>query len=93
MKMKAMKKSNLLMYVLLTFFLMAPLYPVQGLAQDAAAPAPQLLPDQVEKIEAFIKKQMTAGNIPGMSVVIVMGDQTVYEKGFGFTDLEKKTPV
>lgn len=91
--MKAMKKSNLLMYVLLTFFLMAPLYPVQGLAQDAAAPAPQLLPDQVEKIEAFIKKQMTAGNIPGMSVVIVMGDQTVYEKGFGFTDLEKKTPV
>ncbi|MDQ1350242.1 MAG: hypothetical protein QG657_543, partial [Acidobacteriota bacterium] len=60
---------------------------------DAAAPAPQLLPDQVEKIEAFIKKQMTVGNIPGLSVVIVMGDQTVYEKGFGFADLEKKTPV
>lgn len=93
MKLKAMKKSNLLMYVLLAFFLMAPLYPVQGLAQDAAAPAPQLSPEQVEKIEAFIKKQMTVGKIPGFSVVIVMGDQTVYEKGFGFADLEKKTPV
>ena len=56
-------------------------------------PTPQLLQEQVEKIEAFVQRQMTVGKIPGMSVVIVMGDQTVYEKGFGFADLKKKIPV
>ncbi len=91
--MKTMKKGNLMVSVLLAFFLLAPCYSILQFAQDTAVPVRQLSPDQVEKIEAFIKKQMTVGNIPGMSVVIVMGDQTVYEKGFGFADLEKKTPV
>jgi len=52
-----------------------------------------LSPVQIEKIEAFIKEQMTRGKIPGMSVVIVTGDRTAYKKGFGFADPGKKEPV
>lgn len=47
----------------------------------------------IAKIEAFVQRQMALGKIPGISLVIVKGDQTVYQKGFGFADLEKKEPV
>jgi CubicO group peptidase (beta-lactamase class C family) len=101
-----MKKGNLFIGVLLILFFMGPVQ-WQLIGKETAKPPltilnqentvtieiPKLLPDQLEKIEAFIQKQMTNGKIPGLSVGIVMGDQTVYEKGFGFADLEKKIPV
>ncbi|MCX6580879.1 MAG: serine hydrolase [Candidatus Aminicenantes bacterium] len=94
MKIKSMKTSNLFIGVFAILFLMTAAQSVQVFGQEpTATPTPGLSPAQVEKIEAFVGKQMTVGKIPGMSVVIVMGDQTVYEKGFGFADLEKKTPV
>jgi CubicO group peptidase (beta-lactamase class C family) len=48
---------------------------------------------EIEKIEAFVQRQMAIWKIPGISLVIVKGNQTVYQKGFGFADLEKKEPV
>lgn len=45
------------------------------------------------KVEKFIKEQMNKGKIPGMSVVIVQGDKTIYQKGFGYSDIEAKKPV
>ncbi len=48
---------------------------------------------EIEKIEAFVQRQMAIWKIPGISLVIVKGDQTVYQKGFGFADLEKKKPI
>ena len=48
---------------------------------------------EIEKIEAFVQRQMARWKIPGISLVIVKGDQTVYQKGFGFADLGKKEPV
>lgn len=62
----------------------------QLISQEGAVPPSQA---QIEKIEGFIHRQMTRGKIPGMSVVIVMGDRTVYKKGFGFADAGKKVPV
>ncbi|MCP4155776.1 MAG: beta-lactamase family protein [bacterium] len=44
-------------------------------------------------IETFIKKQMKEGQIPGMAVVIVKGNQVVYKKGFGFSNRTKKELV
>ncbi len=106
MKIKSMKPGNMFKGVLLILCILFQVQsvqvfsketstpPVQVLGQDAAeTPTPRLLQDQVEKIEAFVRKLMTVGKIPGMSVVIVMGAQTVYEKGFGFADMEKKIPV
>ena len=45
------------------------------------------------KIEKFIKENMDKGNIPGLFVTVVKDDKTVYEKGFGYSDVEKKERV
>lgn len=44
--------------------------------------------DETSKIEKFIKENMDKGNIPGLSVTIVKGNNTVYQKGFGYSDIE-----
>jgi cyclic peptide transporter len=44
-------------------------------------------------IEEFIKSNMKESKIPGLSVVIVKGDETIYQKGFGFSNIEEKKPV
>lgn len=108
MKIKSMKKSKLFIGILLIFLFLGSNQTVQVFGKQTskpplidlnkektteAPPTPQLLQDQVEKIEAFVQRQMTEGKVPGLSVVIVMGDKTVYEKGFGFADLKKKIPV
>ncbi len=36
---------------------------------------------------------MKDGKIPGVSVVIVEGDKTVYSKGFGYSDIKSEKPV
>jgi CubicO group peptidase (beta-lactamase class C family) len=48
---------------------------------------------EIRKIENWIRKQMTEGKIPGTAAVIVQGDQTVYQKGFGYADLKTKRSV
>lgn len=80
------KFKRLVSAALFTLWLVAPL---QLLPQESF----RLPQAQIEKIETFVRHQMTQGKIPGMSVVIVMGDQTVYKKGFGFADTGKKEPV
>jgi putative ATP-binding cassette transporter len=52
-----------------------------------------LSPTLVAEIEGFVKQQMAVGRIPGMMVVVVKGDQTVYQDGFGFADIETQEPV
>lgn len=42
-----------------------------------------------EKVAALVKD----GDIPGLSLIIVKGDEPVYIKGFGYADVEKKIPV
>jgi CubicO group peptidase (beta-lactamase class C family) len=37
------------------------------------------------EIDAFIKREMKAGNIPGLALGIIKGDSVVYLKGFGST--------
>lgn len=49
--------------------------------------------DSNEKIQKLIENNMDKGKIPGLSVVIVKGNETVYQKGFGYADLGNKTPV
>lgn len=48
----------------------------------------KVINDELESnIETLVTEQMTEGNIPGLSVVIVKGDKTIYQKGFGYADL------
>lgn len=45
------------------------------------------------KIEKFIEDKMSEGKIPGLSVVIVEKDKTIFQKGFGYSDLDSKESV
>lgn len=52
-----------------------------------------LTKDETLKIEKFIEENMNEGNIPGLSVTIVKDEKTVYQKGFGYSDIDEKKPV
>ncbi|MFB6366785.1 cyclic peptide export ABC transporter [Paenibacillus elgii] len=59
----------------------------RALGQEAARSLP------VEEIERWITSQMNEGGIPGLSVVIAGKDNVLYQKGFGYADLQTKRPV
>ncbi|WP_195576562.1 cyclic peptide export ABC transporter [Paenibacillus sp. 1001270B_150601_E10] len=47
----------------------------------------------VNDIDAYIEDMLDKSKIPGMSVVIVKGNETVYQKGFGYADVQNDVPV
>jgi putative ATP-binding cassette transporter len=44
---------------------------------------------EVERIEGLVRAQMEVAGIPGLAMVVVRGDRTVYLKGFGLADVAK----
>ncbi|WP_291584163.1 cyclic peptide export ABC transporter [Clostridium sp. UBA6640] len=52
-----------------------------------------LTQDERIKIEKFIEENMDKGKIPGLSITIVRDDKTIYQKGFGYSDIENKKSV
>jgi putative pyoverdin transport system ATP-binding/permease protein len=88
-----MKKAYKLLIVLSVFF-SAILLPLRSYALSNSTDEIDYLSEKDKtKVENFIEKQMEKGKIPGMSVVIVDGDETVYQKGFGYSDIEQEKPV
>ncbi len=47
---------------------------------------------QLVEFEEFVKKQMAADKIPGLSLGFIK-DDVIWTKGFGFADLENKSPA
>ncbi|WP_254660664.1 cyclic peptide export ABC transporter [Brevibacillus laterosporus] len=64
-------------------------YPVTQISAATLSLSPQSL----EQIESFITKQMNTAEIPGLQVIIVEKDKTIYQKGFGYADILSNTPV
>lgn len=63
-------------------------------AENTVLTQNMILSDSMKKdIDSFIQKQMEESKIPGLSVVIIKGDQTVYRNGFGFANKDSKKPV
>lgn len=60
---------------------------------SAAYDQTDVTPEKLGEIEKWIQKQLSKAEFPGMSVTIVSGNQTVYQKGFGLADLTAGTPV
>lgn len=44
-------------------------------------------------LDGFMPYALSAGDIPGAVVVVVKDGQVLTERGFGYSDLEKRTPV
>lgn len=45
---------------------------------------------QLKDLESFIRFKMERDNIPGLALVIIKGKNIVYEKGFGWADIDKQ---
>ena len=63
------------------------------LAGTAAAEAQTLPASLSAQIDGLVGQALSAGQIPGASVAIERRGQVIYEKGFGFADVENKVPV
>jgi len=44
-------------------------------------------------LDAYIQKAIEDWNVAGMAIAIVKEDNLVYARGFGFKDIDRKTPV
>ncbi len=88
-----MRKLVILLTVIMIFSLVTPIYTDATNRVGLIGQEINLTAEKVEEIEAWIEKYMKKGNIPGTSVVIVQGDKTIYNKGFGHADVETKKPV
>ncbi|HJR07824.1 MAG TPA: serine hydrolase [Pyrinomonadaceae bacterium] len=62
-------------------------------AQTTPAPqTPDIYADKIREFEEFARVQMERDRIPGMTIGFFKGDYT-WVKGFGYADLENKTPA
>jgi putative ATP-binding cassette transporter len=50
-------------------------------------------PITIAEIEEKVQTLMKKGNIPGLCLVIIQGEEIPYVKGFGYASLEDKVPV
>ncbi len=47
----------------------------------------------LSSLDQLMEKQIAKFGIPGLGLAVVVGDEVVYEKGFGVKDIETKAPV
>jgi CubicO group peptidase (beta-lactamase class C family) len=59
-------------------------------AIQAKEPPPR---DPLAGIDAVIEQALHTYQVPGASVAVVVGDEVVHARGYGFRDVEKKLPV
>lgn len=53
-----------------------------------------LSPTQVGQLNAFVEQLLAAVEVvPGLGLAVVRGEEIVYQKGFGYRDLENHLPV
>src|ERR1700691_799595 len=62
-----------------------------GLAHGLPAQTPEIA-QKLSGFDAYMEKTLKDWNAPGIGVGIVVNDQLVFAKGYGFRDYEKKLP-
>lgn len=67
-------------------------FPVLLLLLSFLQPAAQTAVSN-DAIDHFIAHEMAAGKIPGLSVAVIRGDQTLFQKGYGYADVGHRTAV
>ena len=46
-----------------------------------------------DSLDTYIKREMVRWNLPGLAIAVVKDGKVILMKGYGYADLEKKTPV
>ena len=69
-------------------------YPLLALAA-ALTPALPVAADSEtgERIDAYVRGRLPDLRTPGLSVVVVQGNQVTFSRGYGFADRESATPM
>lgn len=57
---------------------------------SADNPLPEAL---ISDLEKYVKQLISQMDVPGLSMVLVEGDQVIYRRAFGVRDIETKAPV
>jgi len=90
------KISHLILFISILMLIMS-LQVVEGKSATESVAISNKVSDmtneETRRIESWIEKNMKDGKIPGLSIVIVSGDKTIYNKGFGYADIKAKRSV
>ncbi len=77
----------------ITFFLLFVIFPLSILIQPASLIQDEKVASNIHILESWIRAQMDYHNLPGISVGIIYDQELIYAKGFGYSNLEDKTPA
>jgi CubicO group peptidase (beta-lactamase class C family) len=83
-------KKKIIYVILLVPFLLSACQPAQTTQTGSVTIDPVELADFADK---FFAKQMDKLDIPGVVFIFVQGDEVIYAKGYGYANLEQKTPM
>lgn len=72
-------------YIFIHFVLTLLVIPRASLAQEKTI--------NFDELEATVNEELKATNTPGAAVVVISGEQLVFAKGFGVSDVETRTSV
>jgi CubicO group peptidase (beta-lactamase class C family) len=85
-----------------TFFSFAPMLalaislplvsPLPGAASSSLRQDPAVA-EAISLLDVWIEEQLAYNRIPGLSIGIVYGQELIWSKGYGFSDLETKKPA
>ena len=61
--------------------------------RQAMPPSGDNFDQRLANIDAMIKERMVSCNVPGYSIGIIRNGQVVFEKCYGYADIDQHTPV
>lgn len=74
-----------------------PLFPQSQSVPSVAGPAPSsgdaTFAKRVEQVRELVRAAILSQNLPGLSVAVGSGDTFMWAEGFGWRDVETRTPV
>lgn len=75
-----------------TIFLCA-IPPAPAVSQRAATQSPAIAPAALEVVRTRIRHLMDSAGVPSLTVAVAKDGRIVWEEGFGYADLERRTPA
>ncbi|MBK9166876.1 MAG: serine hydrolase [Bryobacterales bacterium] len=76
--------------MMLRIFFLAALCALAAWPQTAAHPD---VTGALGLLETWVARQVAERELPGVAIGIVHGDALIWSKGFGYADMERKTPI
>lgn len=75
------------------FIILFVILPFSNFSQQPSVIQDEKVVSNIHILESWIRAQMDYKNIPGITVGIIYDQELIYAKGFGYSNLEDKTPA